>query len=199
MGHRMQDSLNKWVKAAALKYGTHLRTPGGTTATVTSGHNAWAKTGWMWDLTVTTDHDFYIQAAATAILVHNCNLSTIADEVHAALGNDQRALDNRTVGILETSNGSRFAANAGDSFTQAQREVLSRNGIQPIPFRAGVHAEGQLLDFVNASQDTLFPLAPKALGASREFCSEICQPRIVEESGSIADDIKNAFWEPAAG
>jgi HNH/ENDO VII superfamily nuclease with conserved GHE residues len=26
----------------------------------------------MWDLTVTRDHDFYIQAATTTILVHNC-------------------------------------------------------------------------------------------------------------------------------
>jgi hypothetical protein len=26
----------------------------------------------MWDLTIPGDHDFYIQATATAILVHNC-------------------------------------------------------------------------------------------------------------------------------
>jgi len=26
----------------------------------------------MWDLTIPGDHDFYIQAAATGVLVHNC-------------------------------------------------------------------------------------------------------------------------------
>jgi hypothetical protein len=30
--------------------------------------------GWMWDLTIPGDHDFYIQATTdTAILVHNCS------------------------------------------------------------------------------------------------------------------------------
>ena len=27
----------------------------------------------MWDLTIPHNHDFYIQAATTAILVHNCD------------------------------------------------------------------------------------------------------------------------------
>jgi hypothetical protein len=27
----------------------------------------------MWDLTVPGNHDFYIQAATTAVLVHNCS------------------------------------------------------------------------------------------------------------------------------
>jgi Pretoxin HINT domain len=44
-------SLDKWVKAAALKYGTHLTAPTGTT-TATGGRNAYTRTGWMWDLTI---------------------------------------------------------------------------------------------------------------------------------------------------
>ena len=36
---------------------------GGWTPTVT--------TSWMWDLTIPTDHDFYIQTAASTVLVHN--------------------------------------------------------------------------------------------------------------------------------
>lgn len=33
-------------------------------------------TGWMWDLTVTADHDFYVsEGDTTAILVHNCSFS----------------------------------------------------------------------------------------------------------------------------
>jgi large repetitive protein len=65
---------HRWVKAAALKYGTRLRTPSGATATTRGGHNPKITTGWMWDLNIPggNDHDFYIHAATTAILVHNC-------------------------------------------------------------------------------------------------------------------------------
>jgi hypothetical protein len=191
-----QDS-HRWVKAAALKYGTHLRTPAqDANATVTGGYTPRDATGWMWDLTIQGDHDFYIQAATTTILAHNCTLSGIADEVHAALGTNERALGSRTVAILETSNGWRFAANAGDEFTQAQQEVLDRYGIGALPFRAQVHAEVQLIDFVNESQDTLFPLVAKAIGASRPICEAICRPRIELSGGIIKDDLKNAVWEP---
>ena len=70
-GHR----AGRWMKAGALKYGTHLRTPsGGDTATVLSGWTPKDAAGWMWDLTVpgNNDHDFYIDTVAAAILVHNC-------------------------------------------------------------------------------------------------------------------------------
>ena len=62
----------RWVKAAALRHGTHLRTPSGTDAVVTGGYVPRQHNGWMWDLTVTSDHDFYVQAAPTVVLVHNC-------------------------------------------------------------------------------------------------------------------------------
>jgi len=31
----------------------------------------------MWDLTVTGDHDFYVQAASSAVLVHNCPVGPV--------------------------------------------------------------------------------------------------------------------------
>ena len=64
---------HRWVKAAALRHGTHLRTANGSLATAIGGHDPKAATGWMWDLTVpgNNDHDFYIQTATAAILVHN--------------------------------------------------------------------------------------------------------------------------------
>jgi hypothetical protein len=31
----------------------------------------------MWDLTIPTDHDFYVTAEITAILVHNCAVGQI--------------------------------------------------------------------------------------------------------------------------
>jgi hypothetical protein len=66
------QASGRWVEAGALTYGTPLRTPGGGTATVLGGYTPKVSTGWMWDLTIPRDHDFYVQAAGTAILVHNC-------------------------------------------------------------------------------------------------------------------------------
>ncbi len=67
----------RWIKASALRYGTHLRTPSGGPATVLGGWAPEVTTGWMWDLTVpgNNDHDFYVDTDAAAVLVHNCGVS----------------------------------------------------------------------------------------------------------------------------
>jgi hypothetical protein len=65
-------ATHRWVKAGTLRYGARLRTPAGGTATVLGGYTPKTTTGWMWDLAVTVDHDFYIDTTATDILVHNC-------------------------------------------------------------------------------------------------------------------------------
>jgi hypothetical protein len=71
-----------WVKAGSLRYGTHLRTPGGRDTAVVSG--GWVppqRDGWMWDLTVpgNDDHDFYIDTEAADVLVHNVDESKVCD------------------------------------------------------------------------------------------------------------------------
>jgi len=71
---------SRWVKAAALRYGTRLRTPAGGAATVLGGHAPRDRSGWMWDLTIPGNHDFYVRAAGTAVLVHNCGDETRALE-----------------------------------------------------------------------------------------------------------------------
>jgi hypothetical protein len=82
----------RWAKAASLKYGTHLRTPSGGTAVVIGGYTPIQATGWMWDLTIRDDHDFYIETVAAATLVHNCDIpygpatekvQTVADQVES--------------------------------------------------------------------------------------------------------------------
>jgi hypothetical protein len=71
----------RWVKAGALRHGAHLRTPAGTDAAVTGSYTPRQHDGLMWDLTITPDHDFYVQAASTAVLVHNdsCPVTTTKD------------------------------------------------------------------------------------------------------------------------
>jgi hypothetical protein len=71
--HLFWDATShQWVKAAALRYGSHLSTNGGASVTVLGGYVPADATGWMWDLTVANDHDFYIDTVSTAVLVHNC-------------------------------------------------------------------------------------------------------------------------------
>jgi RHS repeat-associated protein len=81
--HLFWDATSRrWVKAAALRYGTRLRTPVGQSAMVVGGWVPGVHTGWMWDLTVTRDHDFYVQVGPGnhrsgtyyAVLVHNCDI-----------------------------------------------------------------------------------------------------------------------------
>jgi hypothetical protein len=71
--HSFWDASNhRWVKAAALRYGTRLRAPTGATAVALGGWAPRDSAGWMWDLTIPGDHDFYIDTAAAPVLVHNC-------------------------------------------------------------------------------------------------------------------------------
>jgi hypothetical protein len=67
-------SLNKFLPASNLKPGTHLKTPDGQAAVVVGGSVPAVHDGWMWDLTVpgNNDHDFYVVAGSTSVLVHNC-------------------------------------------------------------------------------------------------------------------------------
>jgi len=62
-----------WIPAKHLKPGMHLKTPDGQSAVVVGGSVPAVHDGWMWDLTVpgNDDHDFYVTAGATAVLVHN--------------------------------------------------------------------------------------------------------------------------------
>ena len=74
---------HRWVKAASLRAGERLLTANGTPATADGGHAPVSHDGWMWDLTIQDDHDFYVEPATVLpptragpttvpVLVHNC-------------------------------------------------------------------------------------------------------------------------------
>jgi hypothetical protein len=67
---------HQWIQAAALHPSDHLRTPAGAATTVIGGSTPTETTGWMWDLTIPGDHDFYIDTTAAPVLVHNCRTIT---------------------------------------------------------------------------------------------------------------------------
>jgi RHS repeat-associated protein len=67
---------HRWVKAATLAHHDDLRGANGVTVTVMGGYVPAHAAGWMWDLTIARDHDFYVVTMAAAILVHNNNCDT---------------------------------------------------------------------------------------------------------------------------
>jgi len=72
LDHRFYDqTTHSWVEAAKLLIGDKLTTDDGTTVTVEGGTTPPNSTGDMWDITVPGDHDFYVLAGTTPVLVHN--------------------------------------------------------------------------------------------------------------------------------
>jgi hypothetical protein len=53
---------------SARSHGSYLRTPGGVGVSVLGGHAPTDAAGLTWGISVPGDHDFYIRAAATAVL-----------------------------------------------------------------------------------------------------------------------------------
>ena len=67
------DATHAWVEAGKLHAGDRLLTDDGTTAIAVVGSEPKTAVGWMWDLTISNDHDFYVVAGQAAVLVHNCD------------------------------------------------------------------------------------------------------------------------------
>ncbi len=88
----------RWVKAEALHYGSHLRTPGGGYAIVIGSWTPLVNTGWMWNLAIPGDHDFYIQAATAGVLVHNCPTEGSSNWLSQVRAQAARSAANRDAG-----------------------------------------------------------------------------------------------------
>jgi hypothetical protein len=73
----VDGDLNKWVKAADLKPGMWLRTSAGTYVQITA-IKAWTQQQ-VHNLTVDTDHTYYVEAGNTPVLVHNCGGNAAID------------------------------------------------------------------------------------------------------------------------
>jgi Pretoxin HINT domain len=104
---------HRWVKAAALNYGDTLRTSDGIIATAAGGYIPATAAGWMWDLTVpgNGDHDFYIDVATAAVLVHNCG----PDELnYNQVGNRIATHVDPLHGYGTPAEGTKFAGGVGE-------------------------------------------------------------------------------------
>jgi hypothetical protein len=73
--HPFYQATGRWIWASELATGTRLRTSDASTVTVTGGYAPVRTDGWMWDLTVPAEHDFFVSAGAATVLVHNDSCS----------------------------------------------------------------------------------------------------------------------------
>jgi Pretoxin HINT domain len=114
-----KPTTRQWVRAAALGHGSSLRTPAGPTAIVLSGRAPANTNGWMWDLSVpgNGDHDFYIDVANTAVLVHNCEPGEINGYTRHGLN---QAISRDGVGVSPSA--------INDAVTNPTRVIEQANG-----------------------------------------------------------------------
>lgn len=89
-------ATHHWVKADTLGHGSYLRGPGGGKILVLRDYTPADLSGWMWNLTVADDHDFYLQAGGVHVLVHNCPTAgegspKVSDVLKTKLGSIMRA------------------------------------------------------------------------------------------------------------
>jgi hypothetical protein len=96
-------TTHTWINAGELTVGEPLLTADATAATAAGGTTPSDAQGWMWDLTVHSDHDFYIVADGTPILVHNDGSGDSSSD-----GNDS------TVGTIFRDGPYRFQIYAND-------------------------------------------------------------------------------------
>jgi hypothetical protein len=173
----------RWVKAAALKYGTRLRTPSGGQAVALGGYTPRDTTGWMWDLTVpgNNDHDFYVlpeerdsggayyhvdEHGVTAVLVHNVNdpcdiptLKSYARQIRQS-GDTPRAIRSRVIAVGQDEAGN-LTAGSSNGFDMGMQTAADNLGIRTVTSIDGQHAEEDLL---LDNKDTLWPLKRVASG-----------------------------------
>lgn len=180
-------TTHAWVDADKLAAGDQLTTADGTVATVVAG-SAPAKTdGDMWDLTVPGDHDFYVLAGDTPVLVHNCYFSDRAREIWNAEP-DQYIKDNvSTVAVIRarTPHGDVDLIGAsGDGLTPAQMSVPLKQGEMRVPNIPGTDAEQNVFLYMLANGYELV-----AGGTSRNVCRSICHPFIRMFGGEMQGNV----------
>ena len=76
---------HRWVKGAQFARGERLLTANGTPATADGGHAPATRDGWMWDLAIQQDHDFYVlPTSGSNAAYHPCH--GILDDITGTLG-----------------------------------------------------------------------------------------------------------------
>jgi Xanthomonas XOO_2897-like deaminase/Pretoxin HINT domain len=168
---------HRWIKAAALKYGTHLRTPSGGPAVALGGYAPSNRSGWMWDLTITPSHDFYVlpfyslpdtngdivpNDGDASVLVHNCD----------------GQIDYASTELGRAAYSARVAAGVGAGRNVAAASVEGLDDpVIGFSQGSGFHAEDDILD--QLAEQGIDPERITSLYSEREPCP-VCKPLLRE-------------------
>ncbi|GAA4764199.1 hypothetical protein GCM10023329_07490 [Streptomyces sanyensis] len=126
-------------------------------------------------------------AEATPVLVHHCNLSDRASEIHAAEPDEYVRDRVSTVAVVrvQTPHGQvDLIAGSGDGLTPAQMPAPLRRGEMHVPNIPRTHAEQNALLYAKA-----FGYTPIAGGTSRNVCLRVCAPFIRGEGGRMMGNV----------
>ncbi|MEU9992459.1 Hint domain-containing protein [Streptomyces sp. NPDC048045] len=179
------DTRHTWVRASALKPGHALNTATDQHVHVTKVNKRPGDRD-MYNLTVSRLHTYYVLAGATPVLVHNCNLSARASEIHAAEPDEFVRKNVSTVAVIraDTPHGPiNVVAGSGDGLTPAQMSAIGKGEVfaDNIP---GAHAEQNALLFINEMGWT-----PISGGTSRNVCLGRCAPLIRGSGGKMMGEV----------
>ncbi|WP_460304502.1 RICIN domain-containing protein [Actinocorallia aurea] len=137
-------TLHEWVKAADLKPGTWLRTSAGTSVQLTSlrPHTTYTPAH---NLTVATNHTYYVLAGNTPVLVHNCGPGDAFDGVADDLAGS-KVTTGQVVDDAGNKIGGPVSSGEHGSFP-AVRDAIQESGLPHDPtgsFAAASHVETKI-------------------------------------------------------
>jgi hypothetical protein len=178
--------LGEWIDATDLKSGQWLRTSAGTLVQITAVEHRTSDSVSVHNLTVDDAHTYYALAGAIPVLVHNCNLSARASEIHATEPDEFIRKNVSTVAVIraDTPHGPiNVVAGSGDGLTPAQMSAIGKGEIvaDNIP---DAHAEQNALLFINQMGWT-----PISGGTSRNVCLGRCAPLIRGTGGKMMGEV----------
>ncbi|WP_344466976.1 RHS repeat-associated core domain-containing protein [Kitasatospora kazusensis] len=180
-------TTRRWTDATDLHPGDQVRSATATPVTVQAVRNFHTTPQSAYNLTVADLHTYYVLAGATPVLVHNCDLSDRASEIHGAEPDDYVRKNISTVAVVRvrTPQGQvDLIAGSGDGLTPAQMSIPLRPGEMHVPNIPGTHAEQNALLYAKA-----FGYEPIAGGTSRNVCLSICAPFIRGGGGRMMGNV----------
>jgi len=143
------QSKQRWVNASDLTTGDRTQSTSADAPTVSSVVNFdGART--MYDLTINTNHTYYVLAGTTPILVHNtnaaCDVPTLkgyAQQIREA-GDHPAAVNQRVIAVGQDDAGN-LVAGSSNGFDAGQAAAADTLGIRRVPSGRGRHAEENLI------------------------------------------------------
>ncbi|WP_234439459.1 MULTISPECIES: ricin-type beta-trefoil lectin domain protein [Streptomyces] len=186
-------ALSRWIDATDLTSGQWLQTGTGTHVQITSIERWTAQSATVHNLTVSDLHTYYVLAAVTPVLVHNCNepQAARASEINESEPG-QANFDIHTTAVLDVdipgAGVTRLVAGNGDGgLTPAQITALADDEFHVTPdlVPGNLHAEQRVI--LGAM---LLSGRPIQGGASRNICRAICGVLIFASGGAPFGEVR---------